>query len=325
MKNNQLLQITKEISLNPEVLVDLKWEESNKSHFLQKLLDFSQYHRTTFFDYQMNDKVINLLFKKLNDLRFPGEYNMPTKDLQNITEWINKNKEVANAPEKINIKKQQYNANRVEEVVERLTNFDLEKEINLIKDKIEFCNKKALEDKWHKDKLTYELKEAIKNQTFSEEDFDCLKKEGFLNTSYDFGRFKEEFNIKNELSFLFSKNTYAGLVIGCGHDNIPSEITYELGLPNEVSGECKHDHQKDLCVTLDPSGCVLHADITGVDAKDKEFWHLLKDNLSNIKLERIVDATFCNITQDKEILSLMFDCGHKVFDQNDQEVVGDVN
>ncbi len=94
-------------------------------------------------------------------------------------------------------------------------------------------------------------------------------------------------------------HNFTGVAIGCGHDNIPQDITRILEAYNVISNDIRQEisigcivsHEKDLCITLSPDDFVLNADITGVDAKNREFWKTLTEVLNGSKLSYVKDHT----------------------------------
>jgi hypothetical protein len=187
---------------------------------------------------------------------------------------------------------------RVEEVKSKINSFGEEK--TRVERAFEQYQQ-YLNNPFYKDVITHYLKELI-NQN-AESVFKELKDSEFLVTNLDLASAAEELSTpKAELEYLLQTKDFTGLVIGCGHDNIPRDITIifeACNIPAEVSIGCSDLHKSDLCITRSPDDCVLNADITDIDASDIGFWQILAEVLNGRRLSHVKDHTLLGCYSDK--------------------------
>lgn len=185
--------------------------------------------------------------------------------------------------------------------------------------------------KCYQDKVTSFLKYLVKaEENIYKTIFSIAKDCKFLNNNLDSNDFREELQQPAELNYIFKNHQYNGVVIGCGHDNIPRELTDAFYMEQEVSEGCKDDHKKDLCVTRGPEDCVLNADITDIDATKIEFWNNLSAVLGECKLEYVKDHTLESVLIQKDILNIIHNKiltakGHLIIDCAPSLTKNDIN
>lgn len=231
--------------------------------------------------------------KIVSELRLPGQ---ATKDLRKLCDESPISEEILQEILKTQLeaaKKLDYlpkDKERVEEVKSKINSFGGEK--SRIEHAFE-AYQQYLKNPFYKDVITHSLKSSIKQD--EESAFQQLKDSLYLLTELDLqGAQKALATPKAELEYLLQNKDFAGVAVGCGHDNIPRDITtmFEaFNIPTEISSGCSDLHENDLCITRSPDDCVLNADITGVDAGDIGFWQMLAEVLNGRKLSYVKDHT----------------------------------
>jgi hypothetical protein len=318
MKNNNIIKITNDISLN---MNNIDQAAEILKDFDLKAQDFKnpQINLEIFCDGQLLSNVAKKVFS--NHLRMPG-VSVPA-NLEQLEATLQQQEEIIHDQEKFHQLLDQSTAAGRERIMHsRAWHQDCAKKgitpynnlVNYVESNILSNVRQECQDIsehqtiWNKSQI-FRLLEKILSDSKYEKYFDQLNHLDIIKTDLSYEVACINFNNPvNQLEAAFqerqdSGETVTGVVIGCGAHNFLRASTEILGQKDQVSIGCPDKHGKDLCINL---GYIANSDVEA-DATDPSLWKRLAEICHN-SLEAVKEHSLDNIFAGKaDLLKLVHD------------------